>query len=761
MSSNDSQRLQAAKPGNQFGTFEGVFTPSILTILGVIMFMRASFVIGNAGIVYAIAILCLAKAITFTTSLSLSAIGTNMQVRGGGAYFLISRVLGPEFGGAIGIALYFALALSVPFYILGFTEALSRSVPSLVPLFLLVTLATLVAVFVVSYVGAGWALKAQYLIMAILAVSIVFMLGGALLQFDPATFRENLGPGYVEREGGAGDYSFWLIFAIYFPAATGIDAGVNMSGDLKDANKSLPRGTLAAVGVGFLVYLIQILIAGGAFARSDLIETPYDVLKDHALFGLSFLVVAGVCAATLSSALGSLLGAPRVLQAVSRDPVLSFLGPFGKGAGPNDEPRRALILTTVLSVGVLVWAELTGGAEGAALNLVASVITMFFLYTYGMVNLAAFIEALGKNPSFRPRFRFFHWSTALLGAIGCVAAAFLIDWKAALAAVLMLGGLLWYLRTRELTSSYADARRGFVFANVRTNMLRLSLMKEDTKNWRPTVLIFSGNPGNREELVSFGVWLEAGRGIVILANLLVGPLEQNAHHLPKAKEQLQAFCRERSLQALPMVMVTEDLAAGVSAMLQSAGLGPIDPNLVVFGWAEESGRMGGLGQHIRTSNVLGKAVVLLKRDPDLLAQLDRGGRRARRRIDVWWRGRANGTLMLLLAHLLTRNWEWAGSEVRVLRLVPHENGREPAMQALQALIDHSRVDATALTLVDARPFPEVLRTTSGDAACVFLGFGIPDAGAEERWHGGFSKLLEGLPTTLLVNAPEGQEELLV
>jgi len=757
--SNESQRLSAAKPGNQFGTFEGVFTPSILTILGVIMFMRASFVVGNAGILYAIAILCLAKAITFTTALSLSAIGTNMQVRGGGAYFLISRVLGPEFGGAIGIALYFALALSVPFYVLGFTEALCRSFPSLVPLFLAVTLGTLALVFVVSYVGAGWALKAQYGIMAILVLSIVVILGGALTQFSWETFNTNLGAGYVEREGG-GDYTFWLIFAIYFPAVTGIDAGVNMSGDLKDANKSLPRGTLAAVGVGFLVYLVQIVLSGGAFDRAQLTDTPYAVLKDNALFGLSFLVVGGVCAATLSSALGSLLGAPRVLQAVSRDPVLSFLGPFGKGAGANDEPRRALVFTAVLGVGVLVWAHLTGGTEGAALNLVASVITMFFLYTYGMVNLAAFIEALGKNPSFRPRFRFFHWSTALLGAVGCVAAAFLIDWKAALAAVLLLGGLLYYLRTRELTTSYADARRGFVFANVRKNMLRLSLMPEDTKNWRPTVLIFSGNPATREELISFGVWLEAGRGIVILGNLLVGPLEQNAHHLPQARKQLRDFCRERSLQALPMVLVTEELAQGVQAMLQTAGLGPIDPNLVLFGWAEESGRMGGLGQHIRTAHTLDKAVVLLKRDPRLLAQLERSAR-ARRRIDVWWRGRANGSLMLLLAHLLTRNWEWAGTKLRVLRLVPHENGREPALLALQELILESRVDATAVTLVDDRPFPEVLRSTSGDAACVFLGFGIPEAGSEERWHQGFQTLLDGLPTTLLVNAPEKHEGLLV
>ncbi|MHC4830365.1 MAG: amino acid permease, partial [Planctomycetota bacterium] len=242
------RQATSSSQGNQFGTFGGVFTPSILTILGLILFMRANQILGNVGVLAAIAILLISKSITFLTSLSISAISTNMQVKGGGAYFLISRVLGPEFGGAIGIALFFALALSVPFYLLGFTEALVTTFPSLTPHFQKIAFAGLATFFVVAWVGASWAIKTQYVIMGILVSAILAFMIGSAQAFSLATFKANLyaaGPG--ELKGLSGEtlipLSFWAAFAIYFPAVTGIDAGVNMSGDLKDPARSIPTGT--------------------------------------------------------------------------------------------------------------------------------------------------------------------------------------------------------------------------------------------------------------------------------------------------------------------------------------------------------------------------------------------------------------------------------------------------------------------------------------------------------------------------------------
>ena len=456
-----------------FGTFAGVFTPSILTILGAIMFLRANFVVGHAGVAGAVLILLLAKLITLLTSLSVSAVSTNMQVRGGGAYFMISRTLGPEFGGSIGAALFLAQALSVPFYLLAFTEALTSTFPASAPHALTIMLVTGAALFAVSYIGASWAIRTQYVIMAVLVLAIAAFLGGGLRLFSTETLQANMAP------SGDPAFPFWVVFAIYFPAVTGILAGINMSGDLADPARSIPKGTLLAVAAGFVIYLAGIVVAGGAYARAELIARPYSLLEDNALFGTGALVAAGVIAATLSSALGSYLGAPRILQALARDDILPGIRFLGRGARGTDEPRRGLVLTGVITAGVLVAANRAGEQ---ALNSVAAVITMFFLYTYGMINLAAFVEGHGLNPSFRPRFRLFHWATALLGALGCFGVAMLIDAVAATTAVLAVALLYWYITRRQLAASFGDARRGYFYTQVRQNLARLSRMREDTRN---------------------------------------------------------------------------------------------------------------------------------------------------------------------------------------------------------------------------------------------------------------------------------------
>ncbi len=744
MTSAPLRTLAPSTPGNQFGTFGGVFTPSILTILGVVMFMLAGFVVGQAGILRALLILVIAKGITLLTTVSISAISTNLQVRGGGAYYLISRVLGPEFGGAIGIALFFAQALSVPFYILGFTAALTETVPALEPHFTVIAFTTALLLFTVAWIGAGWAIRVQYLIMACLVLALLTLLGGGLLLFRWSTFAANWGAGYTAlAEGGGEHLTFWRIFAIYFPAVTGITAGLNMSGDLRDPARSIPLGTFAAIAVGGAVYMVQILVMGGAFPRAELIARPFGLLKDNALFGLSALVVAGVFAATLSSALGSLLGAPRILQAVARDRILPFLAPFAAGTARGDEPRRGILLTLLLTVLVLAWAGASGG--GAALALVASVITMFFLYTYGMMNLAAFVEAFGENPSFRPRFRYFHWLPALAGAFLCVAVAFLIEARSAAVAVLVVGLLLWGLQRRHLATAFGDARRGFVFASLRRSLLRIGSLPEDPRNWRPTILAFSGNPKSRETLATYSVWLESGRGIAYFAHLIIGPPRETFPRRLAAEKQLGAFCREKGIQAFPVVAACENLDTGVSLLLQTGHVGPVRPNVAVFGWPGEPSTVPGTARRLRVADDLDMSLVLI-RDGGL------PGPGEARRIDVWWRGRANGELMLMLAHLLTRNWEWSGAGIRVLRMVEREAGREPARAALEELIVKARVRATAEVLVNDRPFPDVLRNQSRDATCVVLGFDLPPEGAEAAWHTGYRRLLEGLPTTLLIHA---------
>lgn len=746
-----TEKTNQTSTRNRFGTFGGVFTPAILTILGVIMFMRANFVIGEAGVLGALSILVIAKIITLTTSLSIAAISTNTRVRGGGFYFLISRVLGAEFGGAIGIALFIALALSVPFYILGFAEALVRSYPWLLSYFQLITLTTALVLFALVFLGAGWAIKIQYVIMAFLFLAIIAFLGGALQHFSLATLQQNLNPEYTPvdlQDKMAPLFSYWVIFAIYFPAVTGIAAGVNMSGDLEDPGRSIPLGTLAAVGVGFLVYFTQIILCGGAYERNALIATPYELLHDNALLGWSILVILGVVAATLSSAVGSYLGAPRVLQAVSRDRIFHFLFFFSKGSKKGDEPRRALILTCFISICVLLWAGNEAG--GSALNGVAALITMFFLYSYGMINMAAFIEDFGDNPSFRPQFRYFHWSTALLGGAGCVAVTFLINWKASLVAIFIIVSLLWYLKARRLIATFGDARRGFIYRQTRNNLLRLRRMPEDSKNWRPNILVFSGNPMAREEIVAYGSWMESKRGIVYLANVLVGDVVKLAPRRPAAMQQLTQFCNEKDYAAFPVVVAAEKLEFGISMLLQATAIGPIRPNLALFGWSGKMERRQTYIRELRSASALGMSLALM--EPKGIPVPEEP-----KRIDIWWRGHKNGALMLLLAFLISKNWEWANTKIRILREVEDDAGRIPAVQALQELVDLARVDAEIEIVVSEESFTRILHEHSVGSTCVMLGFELPEIENEAVWHANYRAFVDEMPTMIFVNSLGGED----
>jgi len=730
---------------NKFSTFGGVFTPSILTIIGVIFFMRAGFVVGQSGVWSALLILVIAKLITFTTGLSISAIATNAPVKGGGAYFLISRSLGPEFGGAIGVTLFFAQAFSVPFYILGFVEALTIVYPSLAPFAWLIGLITATILFGINYVGADWAIRFQYVILALLAASVLAVFGGALMRFDVSTLAENAEPLYSQES-----YGFWAMFAIYFPAVTGIMAGVNMSGDLRNPQRSIPRGTLAAIGIGFAVYALQIVLLGGAMERGMLQDASYEGMVNQAFLGLGFLVVIGVYAATLSSAMGSFLGAPRILQALAKDDIFAPLKYFAKGRAKGDEPRRALVFTYGLTVAVIGLTALD--SEGGGFDFVAAILTMFFLYTYGITNLAAFVESASKNPSFRPRFRFFHWSTALLGAVACLGANLLIDPLAAALALLVLVSLYFYVSRRVLTSTFGDARRGFYFSQLRRNLKHLAALPPHAKNWRPTTLVLSGNPASRPTLTQYAVWFECGRGLVTLAEIIVGRFEDRLDARQKSLNRLHAFIEDSGIDAFPESLIAPDFDQGLANLLQCQSIGPLKPNLVLLGWPLKPDRVKPFTHALRSARSLAMSTVVT---------VDRGlpPEDGDRRIDVWWRGHHNGSLMVILAHLLTLNYDWMGAQLRILRWIGASQSEVEAQAELERLVDAARIDAEVVIVASTRDFHEDLRAYSADAAVVFLGSKAPEEDEAEQWYAAFSQRFEGLPTVLLVES-SGEADLL-
>jgi amino acid transporter len=569
--------------GNQFSTFAGVFTPSVLTILGAIMFLRAGYVVGETGIINTILILGVAEIISLLTAISMSAIATNTPVAGGGAYFLISRALGPQFGGAIGLALFLAQALSVPFYVLAFMNAVVAQFPSMGPWFLPIALGTAAILFIVNLISSGVAIRFQYVVMTLLVLAIASFLGGALVRFDPALFRANLGPSYTKYTIG-----FWTVFAIYFPAVTGILAGVNMSGDLKDPARSLVRGTMAAIAVGFVIYLIEIILCGGSQQRGDLLDRPFEMLLENALFGTWFLVMGGAFAAMISSAVGSFLGAPRVLQALARDRVFPILGPFGRGSKDKDEPRLGLVLTLVLTFGVIL---LVSGQESmAAFDMIAAIVAMFFLCTYGMINLAAFVESFGANPSFRPRFRFYHWTTSLLGFVACLIVMILIDAFAALMAIILVAGIYVFLSRRVFRSAFGDARLGFQYSLAVRSLQKLRRMIPHPKNWRPTFLVMAGNAQTHMTLIKYAAWMEGGRGLVTAAQVISGDLDTFGARVESLRSAMETFLRNSELAVFPEVIFAEDVDQGIRTLAQAHSIGPLKPNTVLFGWPRSEER---------------------------------------------------------------------------------------------------------------------------------------------------------------------------
>ncbi|MEL6321257.1 MAG: Na-K-Cl cotransporter, partial [Cyanobacteria bacterium J06626_14] len=477
------------------GTFGGVFTPSILTILGVIMYLRFGWVVGNVGLIGSLVIVTLSTSITLLTALSVCAIATDRVVRVGGAYYMISRSLGIETGGAVGIPLYIAQALSVALYTLGFAESIVEVFPGLsqVGIALLVTL----FVAVLAITSASLAIRTQYIIMAAIALSLLSLAFGPSL---PEVQAQALSIPDTEE-------SFWGVFAVFFPAVTGIMAGVNMSGDLKEPTRSLPTGTLAAVAVGYVIYMVLPAILAFRVDTGNLLNDPL-IMQQISFWGPAILL--GVWGATLSSAIGSILGAPRVLQALARDGVLPrSLKILGSGSGKSDEPRIGTAVTLFVAAAAVCIGDL---------NLIAPVLTMFFLTTYLVLNVSAGIEGFLQSPSYRPTFRV-HWALSMLGALGCISVMFLINAIATVIAAIVSLGIFFWLQRRELEATWGDARRGLWMALLRTGILQLA-QEDDAKNWRPHILTLSGSPSRRWSLVEFANALTHNRGLITVSSVL-------------------------------------------------------------------------------------------------------------------------------------------------------------------------------------------------------------------------------------------------
>jgi solute carrier family 12 sodium/potassium/chloride transporter 2 len=716
--SSPTPKSTSTSDANGLGTFGGVYTPSILTILGVIMYLRLGWVVGNVGLVGALLIVTLSVSITFLTALSISAIATDRVVRVGGAYYMISRSLGIETGGAVGIPLYFAQALSVALYILGFAESVVGAFASLNQHY--VALAVTVLVALLALTSAQIAIKTQYIIMAAIVLSLVSLVLGSPLENTQ-----------IEMWGTPGGEPFWPVFAVFFPAVTGIMAGINMSGDLKDPTKSIPIGTLAAVGTGYVIYMLLPIILATRVDAATLVEEPL-IMQRIALWGPAILL--GVWGSTLSSAIGSMLGAPRVLQALARDGVLpKWMRFLGRGSGADDEPR----IGTAVTLAVVVAAIGIGD-----LNVIAPVLTMFFLTTYLVLNVSAGIEGFLNSPSFRPMFRV-HWSVSVLGGIGCLSVMFLINPLATVLAGVVVVIIFLWLQRRELRTTWGDVRRGVWMLLLRTSLMQLG-HSPDAKNWRPNILVLSGSPMHRWGLIELANSLSHNRGLFTVTSIL----PSGSRDVPQQQDMeatISNYLEKRGVQALVRVLTAPDPFEGAQRLVEIYGLGQVVPDTVLLGDSEEPNSRDRYCQLISHLHNAERNVVIFHENPQTQ-------RHRERVIDVWWGGlHANGSLMLILADLLRADIEWRNAIIYLKLVVPNQEAAEKAHQNLDQLIERLRIDARPDVMVANRPFYELLQQSSQAADMVFLGMATPD----EKFQDYYEKIqqrIANLPSTILVLA---------
>nr|XP_030138300.3 solute carrier family 12 member 3 isoform X4 [Taeniopygia guttata] len=608
----------------RFGWVKGVMIRCMLNIWGVILYLRLPWITAQAGIALTWLIILMSVTVTTITGLSISAISTNGKVKSGGTYFLISRSLGPELGGSIGLIFAFANAVAVAMHTVGFAETVRDLLQEHNSLIVdptndirIIGVITVTVLLGISLAGMEWEAKAQILFFLVILVSFINYLVGTVI---PATaekqakgffsyradiFAQNFVPNWRGPEG-----SFFGLFSIFFPSATGILAGANISGDLKDPAVAIPKGTLMAIFWTTVSYLVLSATIGACVVRdasgslNDSVAVGSPGCEGLACsFGWNFtacsqqqscryglsnyyqsmsmvsgfgpLITAGIFGATLSSALACLVSAPKVFQCLCKDQLYPLIGFFGKGYGRNSEPIRGYMLTYVIAIGFILIAEL---------NAIAPIISNFFLCSYALINFSCFHASVTNSPGWRPSFRYYSKWAALFGAAVSVVIMFLLTWWAALIAFGIVIFLLGYVLYKKPDVNWGSSMQASSYNMALNYSVGLSEVDEHIKNYRPQCLVLTGPPNFRPALVDFVGTFTKNLSLMLCGNVLIGPRKQKMPESRLMADGHTKWLMKRKIKAFYTDVVAEDLRSGVQMLIQAAGLGKMRPNILVLGY---------------------------------------------------------------------------------------------------------------------------------------------------------------------------------
>ncbi|XP_012927821.1 solute carrier family 12 member 7 [Heterocephalus glaber] len=792
----DSRRREAKAP--RMGTFIGVYLPCLQNILGVILFLRLTWIVGMAGVLECLLIVSVCCTCTLLTAISMSAIATNGVVPAGGSYYMISRSLGPEFGGAVGLCFYLGTTFAGAMYILGTieifltyispgaaifqAEAAGGEAAAMLHNMRLYGTCTLALMAVVVFVGVKYVNKLALVFLACVVLSILAIYAGVIkTAFDPpdipvcllgnrtlakrgfdtcakaqaalwglfcngsspsatcdqyftqnnvtelqgipgvasGVLLENLWSTYsdkgafLEKEGvpsvpvpeesrAAGlpyvltdivTY-FTMLVGIYFPSVTGIMAGSNRSGDLKDAQKSIPTGTILAIMTTSLIYLSCIVLFGACIEGVVLRDKFGEALQGNLVIGMlawpsPWVIVIGSFFSTCGAGLQSLTGAPRLLQAIARDGIVPFLQVFGHGKS-NGEPTWALLLTTLIcETGILI----------ASLDSVAPILSMFFLMCYLFVNLACAVQTLLRTPNWRPRFKYYHWTLSFLGMSLCLALMFICSWYYALFAMLIAGCIYKYIEYRGAEKEWGDGIRGLSLNAARYALLRVEHGPPHTKNWRPQVLVMLNLDAEQAvkhpRLLSFTSQLKAGKGLTIVGSVLEGTFLDKHAEAQRAEENIRVLMGVEKAKGFCQLVVSSSLRDGMSQLIQSAGLGSMKHNTVLMAWpqawrqADNPFSWKNFVDTVRDTTAAHQALLVAKNIDGFPQNQERLGEGS---IDVWWIVHDGGMLMLL-PFLLRQHKVWRKCRMRIFTVAQEDDNSIQMKKDLQMFLYHLRISA--------------------------------------------------------------------
>ncbi|NQX76856.1 amino acid permease [Gilvibacter sp.] len=666
----------------KFGTFGGVFTPTLLTILGVIMYLRMGWVVGNAGLLGAWLVIIISFLITLCTALSMSAITTNIRIGAGGAYAIISQSLGLEVGGSLGIPRYISQGLAVTMYIFGFREGWLGIFPEHNAF--LVDVCVFAGLVTIAYISANLAIKIQFIIMVIIIASLVSIV---LAAYDgsmsiPTSEALSWGSFKGSPENNFNGSNFWLVFAVFFPAATGIMAGANMSGELKDPRSSIPKGTLWAIGVSFVIYMLLAFWLARSASEAELISN-YNIIIEKAYVGP--LIIAGILGATFSSALASLVGSSRILFAMGEHQVLPK-SKFLAGTSANGQPRNAMVVTGILIFATMLLRNL---------NAVAPLVTLFFLVTYAMINIVVIIEQNLGLISYRPLFKVQRW-IPWLGLVSSVLAMFIINPTISLVTIGIVLAVYWYLSRQNLETPFEDVRSGlFVSFAEWAAKHTWGMKKMQQRAWKPNLMVpvrdLTGARGNFDFLRN----IAHPKGSIKL--LGIEPSSEGSTMGNELESLAQSF-RDKEVFSSWTIINTTEFAKGVNYGNQALLGAFFRPNIVFLNLQAHDDYETELRPVIRECIRLEIGCVVYQQHPTAqLGQRDTINVWLSDRRDNWNLGWDIGNLDLstLLAYKLMKNWN---AKIRLVMVIADDDQRENAEGFMRQLISLARLPDTLMEI---------------------------------------------------------------